>query len=366
MYEIDAPGYESIGPYLLKEGSIIEVSGFDADDGLYVGSSYDYGYNIDNDGLGLQWQDTFRSAWLMANFCTGGEAYGTRVNGELNFGNGSTVEESKIIDVVAVLNNPFYNWEGASATNDASGQPFDGEINFGIRGKFRYVDLADGAVNAGSGPEGALGDKNSNNIVGTDGYDQVKGFGGNDTLNGGAGEDELLGGFGDDDIYGGVGNDSLSSTSGSNTLDGGDGFDLLIGGIDDDELIGGAGNDILIGDATTQVAGGDVLDGGAGDDLMEGGAGSDTFVFRPNEGGDTIGAIDLNYDDPSASTISGTDFESGVDVIALSGFGFADGSEAFAAVSNVNGVATFSEDGTTITFAGLTTADLTDADFFIL
>lgn len=173
-------------------------------------------------------------------------------------------------------------------------------------------------------------------------------------------------GGGESDITGGGGGDLLSAASGSNMIDGGAGNDVLGGGFDDDQLFGGAGNDILLGDNSDLIAGADTLIGGTGDDLLEGGAGADTFIFVPGDGADTIGTVGLNHEDPGASVISGADFVSGVDVVVLSGFGLVDGSEALALVDDVDGVATFSDQGTTITFAGLTTGDLGADDFQIL
>ena len=173
-------------------------------------------------------------------------------------------------------------------------------------------------------------------------------------------------GGGGSEIAGGTGNDVLSAASGANTIEGGDGDDLLGGGFDNDSLFGGAGNDILLGDNSDLIAGADALTGGTGDDLLEGGGGADSFIFATGDGSDTIGTIALDHDDPAASTVIGADFTSGVDLVILSGFGYADGAEALAEVTDVDGVATFSDQGTTITFAGLTAADLAADDFQIL
>jgi len=90
-------------------------------------------------------------------------------------------------------------------------------------------------------------------------------------------------------------------------------------------------------------------------------------MFATNDGDDTIGTLDIDFDTPSNSTVTGADFTSGADQIALdAGFGFADGAAALAQVADVNGVAVFDDQGTTITFAGLTVADLSADDFLIL
>ncbi|WP_176752436.1 VCBS domain-containing protein [Pelistega sp. MC2] len=122
------------------------------------------------------------------------------------------------------------------------------------------------------------GDVTDDTINGTDDADIIDGGEGNDTLNGGAGNDRL---------YGGAGND---------TLNGGAGDDYLYGGLDNDTLNGGDGDDYLVG--------------GAGKDTLTGGAGADTFVF----------AALLLTNGNNVDTI--TDFQTGVDKIALSSLFF--------------------------------------------
>ena len=102
----------------------------------------------------------------------------------------------------------------------------------------------------------------------------ILGGAGNDTLNGESGSDRILGGTGNDSLYGGYGND---------TLDGGAGADTLNGGVGDDSLLGGAGNDSLYGGYDS-----DTLWGGAGNDTLTGGHSNNVFVYKPNEGTDTI------------------------------------------------------------------------------
>jgi Ca2+-binding RTX toxin-like protein len=138
----------------------------------------------------------------------------------------------------------------------------------------------------------------------------------------------------------------------------------LRGGYDADTLSGGSGDDILLGDNSGFIGGSDRLEGGTGDDLLMGGIGADTFVFRTGDGSDTIGALEVGAG--GSATVTGPDFVSGVDRIELLGFGLADGAAALALVTDVAGVATFAAAGTTISFAGLTLADLTASDFVIL
>ena len=100
---------------------------------------------------------------------------------------------------------------------------------------------------------------------------------------GGAGNDTLEGRNGSDSLSGGAGNDSLNGGSGNDFLDGGSGSDTLDGGYGEDSLYGGAGADSLYGGYGT-----DTLWGGAGNDTLTGGSSYDVFVYKPNEGTDTI------------------------------------------------------------------------------
>ncbi len=164
-------------------------------------------------------------------------------------------------------------------------------------------------------------------------------------------------------VTGTGGTDVMVGIAGNDTLDGGLQNDLIIGGFDSDTLIGGSGDDVIVGDNNDLIAGADTLFGGVGDDLLEGGGGADTFVFQPNNGNDTIGKIDVDYDNPGNSSVIGADFVNGVDLIWLQDFDFDTEADALAAMTDVNGVATFSSQGTTITFVGLTTDDFTVDDF---
>ncbi len=194
----------------------------------------------------------------------------------------------------------------------------------------------------------------------------LEGGQGNDITEGGGGDDVITDAGGNNNIEGGDGDDKIGVVSGTNTVDGGNDGDLIIGGIGNDDLSGGAGNDVILADVSTNLFGADTLTGGAGDDLLEGRGGQDRFVFATNDGSDTIGALEIDFDTPANTTVTGADFVSGVDLVALQGFGVADGAAAYALVTDVGGVATFSDQGTTITFAGLTTADLSADDFIFV
>ena len=131
----------------------------------------------------------------------------------------------------------------------------------------------------GNGDDKLFGQRNADQLNAGNGNDKLNGGGGNDTLNGDAGNDRLKGGSRDDLMNGSTGNDKLVGNAGDDTLNGGSGDDKLIGGGDNDRLSGGAGND-----------------------EMRGGMGADVFVFKDNQGADTI-----------------TDFDTSEDVINLKG-----------------------------------------------
>lgn len=198
---------------------------------------------------------------------------------------------------------------------------------------------------------------------GQDGRNELNGGAGDDTLEAGDQGDILFDGFGNNTLLGGAGDDLLYVLSGTNTLDGGGGADILMSGQGSDSLIGGQGNDILVGDLGAVLYGNDTLEGGLDDDILMGGSGADTFIFAPGDGADIIGAVMIDYDDPANSTLTGRDFEVGQDVIALMGFGYGPETDITTLISDIGGNAVFDDQGTSITFFGLSAADLTADNF---
>lgn len=226
-----------------------------------------------------------------------------------------------------------------------------------------YDSTADGNV-----AEYIVAGGGDDTILAGAGDDQVDGGTGNEEIDLGDGDDFAIDAIGDTQITGGAGSDvGLTFSGNAQFLESEDDVegDFYCGGFGMDTFMGGAGNDVLIGDFTDGYGSDDVLEGGTGDDLMEGGAGADTFIFSTNDGNDTIGDIQVDWTDPLASTVVGPDFTSGVDQVQLEDFGYASAADAFANVTDVDGVATFSDQNTTITFAGLTAADLSANDFII-
>ncbi|WP_216671410.1 M10 family metallopeptidase C-terminal domain-containing protein, partial [Mangrovicoccus sp. HB161399] len=166
-----------------------------------------------------------------------------------------------------------------------------------------------------------------------------------------------------DTIVGGQGDDTLSGSDGHDELRGGEGDDLLDGGRNNDLLIGGRGNDVLLGGGAADdlrgyagddyLSGGfgpDRLDGNKGDDTLEGGSMEDTFVFRANDGFDTV----LDFED-------GTDR---IDLTALNLTGYG-ASVSSRVVETSRGVLIdLSETyGLSILLEGVAKADLSNADF---
>ncbi|MGY2884569.1 Ca2+-binding RTX toxin-like protein [Bradyrhizobium sp. USDA 4524] len=94
-----------------------------------------------------------------------------------------------------------------------------------------------------------------------------------------------------ENIIGSQGNDQITGTGGANAIEGRNGNDIINAGGGDDRVVGEAGND-----------------------TMDGGGGSDTFVFAPGFGNDNINAFDANpiggqdFLDISAIGITAGDF----------------------------------------------------------
>ena len=173
-----------------------------------------------------------------------------------------------------------------------------------------------------------------NEVLGTNGADNVSGTQLADVINGLSGDDRISGGQGDDSIHGGAGNDSLSGDAGDDQIFGGDGNDRLSGGDGEDLLIGGAGNDVAIG--------------GAGDDVYIFEALGDSDTFSGGDGGGWTDVIELDVDitsqpdpeNPWTITVDGNEVSYDVDQ------GFLDlGPDA-------SGVISF-DDGSEINFDGV-------------
>lgn len=137
-------------------------------------------------------------------------------------------------------------------------------------------------------------------------------FSGNDVFNLSAENDIIAGVDGRDRIFGNDGNDFIAGGNGGDHLRGGKGHDVVLGGENRDLVSGGKGNDNLSGggaiDRLFGDGGKDVLRGGKGRDILTGGAGADRFDFVKGDADDRI-----------------TDFEVGLDAVALFDFQTFDG-----------------------------------------
>jgi len=240
-----------------------------------------------------------------------------------------------------------------------------------LYGDARFTD-GDDIVSFASESSGRFADlgNGDDDLTGSAFDDTVYGGAGDDIVNAGAGRDVLIDALGRNSLDGEEGDDFIFSSGdttagGGGTAFGGGDNDILLGGAGDDRLDGGSGDDTIVGDATNGFFhGDDVLFAGEGRDFLEGGGGLDVFVFRPNQGLNTIAELSYDVDDPTATNAVGVDFTSGVDQIDVSAFGL-NSTAAFNAVSDIDNVAQFVANGTTIVFYDLLKADLDQGDFFV-
>lgn len=185
------------------------------------------------------------------------------------------------------------------------------------------LDVLEGGVIEGT----ALADT----LQGTSGDDIISGLGGADDLFGLAGDDTLIGGRGRDLLDGGTGNDTADySTAGGGVtifltapfispdgrgLGSDARFDRLVS---IENVTGSANGDILFGNGESNI-----INGGGGNDYLFGAGASDVFVFKEDEGRDTILDFDVSGGNADIMRIEHGDF---VDFAALSpyieSFGF--------------------------------------------
>ena len=272
-----------------------KIYGNDGDDKLYGGASNDslaggagndtlYGGTdkdklFGNDGNDKLYGDEDNDT------LTGGNGNDTLYGGD---GNDSLTGDSG--------NDKIYGNDGADYLNGGSGND---------------------SLAGGNGNDSLYGGAGKDKLFGNDGADYLSGDADNDTLTGGTGNDTLYGGDGNDSLVGDAGKDKLYGNDGDDTLSGGSGKDSLAGGAGNDSLSGGSGNDRLYGNA-----GADSLWGGAGSDSLWGGDGVDTFIYKPNEGTDTI----LDYQSGELlrimnSTFSKAAYSSGTLTLTINGGG---------------------------------------------
>ncbi len=137
--------------------------------------------------------------------------------------------------------------------------------------------------------ENVIGSNGKNDITGNSADNVLNGMGGADILRGNAGNDTLIGGFGFDTFDGGAGNDTVDFTYTSAAVDislisnkavfssGSENLSSI------ENIIGSHGNNVLTGNS-----GNNILDGAKGSDVLTGNNGADTFIFNLNGGFDTV------------------------------------------------------------------------------
>jgi Ca2+-binding RTX toxin-like protein len=182
------------------------------------------------------------------------------------------------------------------------------------------------------------GNGRANMLTGGSDSDAIGGRSGNDILYGGGGNDVLIGGRGADSISGGDGNDAILDNRGDGTYRGGDGDDLIM--IRDGAARGDDGNDRLIWKSANTSA------------FFDGGAGEDRFVFRNTDSGrDGAVVIDDFTIDEDHLRVDG--------VSTLSDFSLIEDVAEGVALT----LSTGDSSALTITLAGLTGSELSDAIF---
>lgn len=173
-----------------------------------------------------------------------------------------------------------------------------------------------------------IGSSGDNTLIGSFGDDELRGSAGDDVLDGGAGADFLNGGSGVDAVSyqssvfgvnvnlasGGTGGDAAGDTFFRVENIVGSGFnDVIRGDGGANAINGGRGDDVVRGGS-----GDDTITGGRGNDTMYGGGGSDEFVFRANNGDDSLMAFNLAADSIRFS-ISGVDSLADLEVSEVGG-----------------------------------------------
>ncbi|THH35093.1 calcium-binding protein [Aliishimia ponticola] len=249
-----------------------------------------------------------------------------------------------IIDGGAGSDTALYNWSNAGVTvylehtdRDVGGDQgrdilIDIENLTGSGYGDRLVGDAGSNVLSGLGGDDLIIGKGGDDFLfGHDGNDELRGGDGADQLTGGEGEDVLFGLAGDDMVFGDDGDDYAYGGRGNDLVFGGQGADRLRGNRDSDDLYGERGADDLRGGGGADgLYGGednDFLLGGNGADVLVGGSGSDVLIGGAG-GGTGDGAMDtfvFGFSDQSGDDYNRIkDFEDGLDMIALDGFGFTD------------------------------------------
>ena len=169
---------------------------------------------------------------------------------------------------------------------------------------YETVSDTNGDSNGDGLDEIDLNDTDSNTVITSDDAEEISG-----TID----SDVVASGGGDDAIDCAEGNDVAAAFEGDDVVEGGDGLDILNGNEGVDEVIGGSGDDIAYGgdgnDAIDGGSGDDVLTGDRGVDELTGGDGADTFALMAQLDSETNTSLSLDVI---------TDYEVGIDRLAIS------------------------------------------------
>jgi hypothetical protein len=156
------------------------------------------------------------------------------------------------------------------------------------------------------------GDTAEPDLIGDSGHDRIYGGGGDDRIAGGSGNDYLEGQGDNDTLYGGAGGDHLIGGLGNDTLNGDEGFDTYL-------FKANEGKDTITdSDGIGRImAGGQQLSGASGarhsligrKQAWESDDGTLTYVFEPGGKGATTGTLTITGASLGAGQISLTDFD---------------------------------------------------------
>jgi Ca2+-binding RTX toxin-like protein len=185
-------------------------------------------------------------------------------SGELDVAGGS--ERNTV--TIALVNGSFVVKDEAGMDDGAGCSPVDANTTSCPAAPVRYITVELGAGNDKFSATARQtmqvdGQGGADDITGGPFGDNLTGGAGNDTVAGGDGGDDVTGGSGDDSVDGGASNDGVAGGPGNDTVNGGDGNDGIYPDAgpsgptapDDDVLAGGDGIDQAVYiDRTTSVA----------------------------------------------------------------------------------------------------------------
>jgi Ca2+-binding RTX toxin-like protein len=240
---------------------------------------------------------------LAAGTGSGGNAQGDTLQ-DIESVNGSQGNDSLIGTAGA---NTLTGWGGDDVLQGGEGADrLDGgtgsdTISYATGTTYLAVNLSAGYADGDFffSIENVIGSQGSNDLIGDAGANRLDGQGGDDQLRGGAGADQLIGGAGFDRASYYTSTAGVTVDLAAGTGSGGDAQGDTLLGIE--ELSGSEhGNDTLSGDAGDNRLygwrGNDLLRGGEGADWLHGGFGSDRFIFSATTDSAVGFGVDLIID----------------------------------------------------------------------